>query len=163
MDIVTNLIWSILKYIFVLVLIYVCYLAWKLVLWPYSIRMKYMKYKNVYHYPNFVPFKGELAMLDKNNEAGRFMYQHRQEFGADRKGHDLVLDFFGPIPYMYVYSLEAFKQFHKQVPEKIDRTDFIKRVFGKVFPNSMIEMQSSPQWRERKSKFIKTLGINSVS
>ena len=58
-------------------------------------------------------------------------------------------------PWVHLWSPQAVKDFKKLCPHKIDRYDFEKRMFGKMYSHSFDNLKYSSEWKRRQQLFFK--------
>jgi len=138
--------YSIIKYCLIAL---ICYLLLRILLKVRVTKLLFSRYPNV-------------AMLEKTHFVYGDGYQD-EEYDLQRHidtmlvkpSTDILVVFDYSTPLIYLTSHEAIKQFKKQVPVSIDRADFEKYEFGKLYPTSFDKKKSSPKWRQRQQVFFK--------
>ena len=90
---------------------------------------------------------------------GRIQYDYHRHHIQKSKGIDLKLTFFGSRCIVTMSSLKSHKEFLKLIPSKLDRKSF-SGAFGKLFPESLLQIRSEQQWADRRKVFTSMLDLN---
>ena len=157
-----ELVWTTLKYLGLAFLALLVYLIYTLIIVPYNVRKKYLKYKNVFMFPNFTPFVGDLINHLNDEKDGKVHYHHRRVFGDQLEGKDLKLVFEGPYPVMFANSSQAIKEFTQMLPEKIDKNSPHKGII-KVAWGSYSIYETTDYTLKRRKTITSLLNLNSAS
>jgi hypothetical protein len=62
---------------------------------------------------------------------------------------------------VYLVSPKAIKEFKNIIPEKLDRCDFEKLSFGKLYANAFDKGRSTVKWRQRQHAFFRQASFKS--
>ena len=62
-----------------------------------------------------------------------------------------------------LYSPQAFEEFQKLVPTKVDRWGHQIKHFGRMAAGAVDQIRSSQNWKKRRDKILHTIGINFAS
>ena len=68
---------------------------------------------------------------------------------------DFKVEFYCRETWVHVYSHAAIKEMQKLIPAKIDRSDYEKRNFGKMYPKGLDKVRTDKRWRMRLDAAVK--------
>jgi len=147
------------KLLGVSILAYIGYLVYILIILPYQKRKFYSKYNNVCMNPDFKPPMYDMSVLESLHDQNKYKWGIYLEY-AD-KGKDIHITQFGYKTIFDLMSADAFDDFDKQIPEKIDKyTDLQELSFGKTFFGAVMHQPTNKSWHKRKTAFTKGIGLN---
>lgn len=155
-----RLIWSLTKIILLFSFVFLFILFIKFIVNPYFTRQKYQKYRNVEQSKSFEYFKGDVTEVANNIANKRFMFWHYVSLALREQPPDIYLKFVGPTPVFTLFSIKAVKEYVKQFPNRIDRSDFIDKIVGKMFMGSLGTAKTDQKWKDQRDLIMKSLGIN---
>lgn len=145
-------------YTSILLVLFLAFNVYKFIIKPYLLKRKYRKYHNVYMYPKAPPLVGDAIRYLQDMKAGKVNYHHQIQYALDLKGYDFRLSNMADKTYLNIYSLEATREFIQKSPKFIDRKSIARMSFGKMFPDSLVNLKSGANFQNRKVKFSKLLG-----
>ena len=131
---------------------------------PWKIRRKYKNWPNVAMTEKFYPMLGDIAIIVQNEKENKHKMIHYVELALKDKDYDLNITQMRSLTQIDVLSPKALTEFEKLVPEKIDRHhngDGFPT--GNILPRSLVVIESTQEWLERRKESIKTIGINRIS
>ena len=121
------------------------------ILKPYFIKKHYMNYKNVAVNPNAGLFYGDNEeMLEEES-----IPEYLANLIMAKPDLDLIVFFEYRNPMVFITSHQAIKEFKKLIPDKIERCDYEKRSFAKMYPNAFDKIKTNDDWRKRQQLFFK--------
>ena len=160
---ILSLVFPIVKYSFLLALLFVLIKLHEYLFVPWRDRQKYKNYKNVGMSEKFHPMLGDIAIIFENENNNRYRRQIFIDLGMQKPHLDFYLFQPGPITLFSLVSIQAFDEFEKLIPHKIDRYNHKKFSFVDIVRGSFALNQSNEDWNERRKTIMKTIGINYAS
>ena len=122
------------------------------ILKPYFAKRHYLKYPNVDVNPNASIIYGD----DEDQMEEESIPEYLANLILAKPDIDLKVFFEYRLPMVFLTSSAAIKEFKKLYPEKIDRCDFEKRSFAKMYPKAFDKVVSNDDWRRRQQLFFKS-------
>jgi cytochrome P450 len=68
--------------------------------------------------------------------------------------------FSGPKPLFLIYSSQACEEFLKLIPTKIDRFANHLKHFGRITKGAVDQIPSNSNWKQRRDRIMKIMGVN---
>lgn len=139
-----------------------CYVMYKALYVPWSLRKYYKKY-NVVMAKDYHPFLGDVALLEQNmaNKTGNFTHYVKEI--EENPSADLRFTQLGPECLIELCSVRATTELEKLSPSKIDRTVNNMQPLINMFGDAFGFNPSNESWNERRTFIMKTIGINYCS
>lgn len=101
----------------------------------------------------------ELSLMEALYKENKYKW----DFYLDKayKGKDIYLSHFGYKRIFNLMSAEAFEDFDKNIPSKIDKyTDLQELSFAKTFFGAVMHSATNADWKKRRTVFNKAIGLN---
>lgn len=162
MDLIA-LLWILCKYSLLSLLAFVGYFSYKLIFKQILVKRYYRRFKNVFVEDNVYSVFGDAKKYREDIKNGRVKHYHQIEYALALKGYDFRIFTAGNIYFITLVSQNAFKEFINRVPHFIDRRSMAHRSFGKVCPQSLLFIDSSTDWKNRRDAFMRLMGLNASS
>ena len=157
------MIFSCSKYFLLFTILFVSIKLYEYLYVPWRVRQKYKNYKNVGMSEKFHPMLGDIALIVQNENNNKFRRQIFIDLGMQKPHLDFYIFQPGPITLFSLVSIQAFDEFEKLMPHKIDRHDHREFPFVDIVEGSFALNQSNEDWDERRKTIMKTIGINYAS
>lgn len=111
----------------------------------------------------YYPLIGDILLINKNEKENKFKLQHYVDNAISKPETDIYISQFGSLTLYNMCSPQAFDEFERLVPEKIDRDDQKDGPTETVVPLSFALIESTANWNERRKFILKVIGINYAS
>ena len=111
----------------------------------------------------FNPFLGDYKEWMINEKDNKFRFHYMIDYYRENRNIDLYFWQLGSVFQVHLWSIKAFKEFEKLIPDMVDRDDHKLLLLGKVAPNSFALTTSNKSWDARRKEILKTIGINFAS
>ena len=131
------------------------FLGIKWVLKPLFLKRHFMKFSNVDVNPNASLFYGDYGGFIENESKEPSEMNTNIKLIKEKPDVDIRVFFEFRDPWVHLWSPQAIKDFKKLCPQKIDRYDFEKRMFGKMYSHSFDNLKYSAEWKRRQQLFFK--------
>ena len=96
-------------------------------------------------------------------QQGKVNYYHQLEYALELKNIDIRVSFVASSIYINFFSIKSMREFIKKCPKYIDRHNIAHSGFGKLFPKALMHDHSNDNWKKRREKLLKEIGINFTS
>ena len=122
-----------------------------------------MKYANVECSDKFYPFLGDIKVMLNRIAKNEYVFQDFIESAIERPEKDIKVHQLGSLANFYILSIRARDEFERLISNKVDR--YPSKEFPLSYPmtGSIIFLESTEDWRDRRTSLMKLIGLNSVS
>ena len=158
-----SLTYMLIKYVALILVLYVLYLVNWLVITPYRTRQFFKKYSNIKMTDKFYPLIGDIALWTENMKNGYGIFHHYIKEVAENPDTDFRLLQLGERVILDVASTKAMDELEKQIPSKIDRGEPKHTATEHIMTASFPLLRSTEDMNKRKKATIDFLGINRAS
>jgi len=125
--------------------------------------MKYRKYKNVEMTDKFYPFLGDLKPIMEYQKSNIFVFYDYIKCALEKPEKDLKLVQLATFSCISAISPRAREEFERLIPTKIDRYHCKLFPMGYGLAGSLPLIPSTENWKDRRTTFMKMIGLNSIS
>ena len=155
--------WLILKWVLFIALVLIVWILYNMILRPWLMRRKYLKYSNWIQSSKFYPVLGDFALLLDSIKQNKFIFSWFMDSVKQNKDFDIRLYFYGEDPRFQIVSLKAHKEFIDLFPHKIDRSESMKKSLAKMWVGSFDQQLTTEKCKLIRSEFLKAIGFNEIS